>query len=38
MKQESANLFDLLKTGLEMRGYHQFKFDPCLFYIKNSVI
>ena len=26
------------KTGLERRAYHQFQFDPCVFYRKYSVI
>ena len=30
--------FDLLKSGLERRAYHQFQVDLCVFYIKDSVI
>ena len=37
-KQSSANWFDLLKIGLESRGYHQYQVDPCVFYRKDSVI
>ena len=38
LKQEIENWFDLLKTSLKFRGYHQSKVDPCVFYRKDSVI
>ena len=38
LKQASANWFDILKTGLERRGYHQSQVDPCVFFRKVSVI
>ena len=38
LKQASSNRFDHLKTGLERMGYHQSQVDPCVFYIKDSVI
>ena len=38
LKQASSNIFDLLKTGLERRGYHQSQVDPCVFYRNNWVI
>ena len=38
LKQEIANWFGLLKTGLESKFYHQFQVEPCVFYIKYSVI
>ena len=34
LKKESTNWFDLLKTDLERRGYHQYKVYPCVFYRK----
>ena len=36
-----ANKFKLVlysKTGLESMGIHKYRVDPCLFYIKDSVI
>ena len=38
LKQEIANWFGLLKTGLERRGYHKYQVEPCAFYRKYSVI
>ena len=38
INQASANLFDLLNTGLERRSYHQSQVYPCEFYRKDSVI
>ena len=38
INQTSANWFDLIKTGLERRGYHQSQVYPCVFYRKYSVI
>ena len=38
IKEASENRFDILKNDLERRGYHQSQVDPCLFYIKDSVI
>ena len=38
IKQASANCFDILKTGLESSGCHKSQVDPCIFYIKDSVI
>ena len=38
LKKASANWFDLIKTGLKRRGYHQSIVDPWLFYRKYSVI
>ena len=38
LKQASSNIFDLLKTGLERRGYHQSQVDPSVFYRNNWVI
>ena len=38
IKQASENCFDLLKTGLERRYYHQYQIYTCLFYRKYSVI
>ena len=38
INQESENWFDLLKTGLERRVYHQYQIDPCVFYRNNSII
>ena len=34
LNQASANWFDLLKTGLKRRVYHQYLVDPCVFYRK----
>ena len=38
LNKSSENWFDLLKTGLESRGYHQSQTDPCLFKKIDSVI
>ena len=38
IKKASANWFDLLKTGIERRFYHQYQVEPCVFYRKDSVI
>ena len=38
LKQASENWFDLIKTGIERRSYHKYKFDPCVFYRKDLVI
>ena len=38
IKQVSKNWLDLLKTGLERSGYHQYQVESCLFYRKYSVI
>ena len=38
LKRASANWFDLLKTVLERRGYHQYQVNPCIFYRKDSVV
>ena len=38
MNQASEDWFDLIKTGIERRGYHRYQFDPCVFYRKDSVI
>ena len=35
---KKENWFDLIKTDLERRGYHQPQVDSCLFYRKDSVI
>ena len=37
IKQESTNWFDLLKTGLESRGWYRYLVDTCVFYRKESV-
>ena len=37
-KQASANWFDLLKNGLESRGYHEYQIYTCIFYRKWSGI
>ena len=31
IRQASENWFDLLKTGLNRRGYHQYQVDPFVF-------
>ena len=36
LKQASANWFDILKTGLERRGYHQSQVDRCVLYRTDS--
>ena len=33
-----CKLVDLIKTGLENRGYHQYQVEPCVFYRKDSFI
>ena len=38
LNKASTNWFDLLKTILENRGYHQSQLDRCVFYRKESVI
>ena len=38
IKKASANWFDLIKTGIERRVYHQYQVEPCVFYRKDSVI
>ena len=38
LNQASEDWFDLIKTGIERRGYHQSQFYPSVFYIKYSVI
>ena len=38
LNQASENWFDLIKNGLERRGYHQSQVYPCVFYRKDSVI
>ena len=38
LKQVNAKWFDILKTGQESRGYHQYQFYPSVFYRKDSVI
>ena len=38
LKKESANYFDILKNGLERRGYHQSQVYSCVFYRKDSII
>ena len=38
MKQASGNLFYLLKTGLERRGYNKSQFYPCVSERKEYVI
>ena len=38
INQASVNWFDFLKTGLKMRGHHQYQLDPCVFYRKETVI
>ena len=35
--QESENWFDLLKTSIERRGYHQSQDDPCVFYKRTHL-
>ena len=34
IKQASENWVDILKTGLERRGYHQYQIYTCVFYRK----
>ena len=38
IKKASKYWFDLPGPGLERRGYHQYIVDPCVFYIKDSII
>ena len=38
LRRASTNWFDILRTGLERRGYHQSQVDPSVFYRKESVI
>ena len=38
INQVSENWFDLLKSVLKSRGYHQSQVDPSVFYRKDSVI
>ena len=38
IKKASENWFYLLKTGLEIRGYHISQADPCVFYRKDTDI
>ena len=38
LNEASEIWFDLLNTGLEIRGYHRYQDDPCVFYRKDSVI
>ena len=38
INQSSANWFDLLKTGLEMRNYHQSQVGSFVFFRKYSAI
>ena len=38
IKQSSANCFDIIKNGTEMSVYHKYQVDPCVIYIKYSVI
>ena len=38
IQQASADWFNLLKTGLERRGWHKSQVDPCVFYWKYSFI
>ena len=38
LNQESSNWFDLLKTGLERRGYYHHQVDPFVSYIEYLVI
>ena len=36
LKKESENQFDLIKIGIDKRGYNQYQFYPCVFYRKND--
>ena len=38
LNKSSANWFDLLKTGIERRSYHQSQVNPCVFCRKDSFI
>ena len=38
IKQSSANWYDCLKKGLERRGFHNSKADPCVFMKKGIII
>ena len=38
INQASGNWFNLLRTGIERRGYYQYQVEPCVFYRKDSVI
>ena len=38
LNKENEKKFDLLKTGLDRRGYQKYKVDTCVFYRKYSVI
>ena len=36
IKQASENWFDILKNGLERRGYHQYQVDPVVYFTENT--
>ena len=38
LKQSSANWYDFLKKGFEMRGFTGYKADPCVFMKKGMII
>ena len=38
LRQTSANWFDILKTGLEVRHYHKYQVDTFVFYLKDPAI
>ena len=38
LKQSSANWYDCLKKGLDLRGFRESKADPCVFMNKGMII
>ena len=38
LNQANINWLGLIMTGLDRRGYHQYKLNPYVFYRKDSVI